>query len=154
MKITKILLLCVFTLLFVCNCRSTKGISSSEKRMENKKEIPTNVSTSNQFRALWYDFKEESNNFKTDNFTPSEKLINTYNLRLQNGEYYFSGFLTVTDDFEKKIFTHLGGSLVSYTSELYSFRFPLKNITELVNIKGIKRIELSISTQKMNFNED
>ncbi|MFV0468524.1 MAG: hypothetical protein ACK5MK_06310 [Dysgonomonas sp.] len=118
--------------------------------MDQKKEsiesisLPESISFSNGFRMFWDDLKEDSNNFRFENYVPSKEFISKYNLKKgDDGKYLVTGFLQVESNFDATLLSSIDCSFVRYTDQLNSFRIPVDKIPELVKTKGIIRVESS-----------
>lgn len=140
--IKKLIILFIFIqTLILLNCSTTKQKMNTES-VVNSSELPSSVSYSMEFRRLWNDLKNESNEFNMQNFQPSEHLINTYRLKEISGSYVVSGMILVNNSFDIEDIINLKGSCSFYSDQLGSFAIPLEKIPAFVHLEGLERIEL------------
>lgn len=127
------------------SCSTTNKFVS---KLPINRELPNNISFSNEFRSFWVMFVEEVNKVSSiDKYVPSDDILTFYSLSNDNGVYYLSGYLSVNNDFDLIMFEKKGGELVKFSDTLYTFRFPLKNITSMFDVKGITAVEITNKVQ-------
>ncbi len=125
-------------------CHTNKSMSKTEHTVVTTDyTLPQEVSASASFRMFWdtwtADLKQSGKTL--DEYIPSERLIQRFVLRPQNGEYLVTGFLHTNDEFNVDALTQLGGYGVKYNDSMYSFAIPLRSLPQFVTLPGITYIE-------------
>lgn len=109
-------------------CTTLKQLASS---------LPSTLSCNPTFMQLWNDFTALKGS------SLSQDFIQKYLPEQDEESYIIAGYITTNESFSKDSFEALGGTLVDYNNGLYSFRMPIKNLTQMVQLQGITRIELA-----------
>ena len=125
-------------------CHTNKSAPTHPPTAETASDfLPEGINVSASFRMFWdtwtADLKQSGKTL--DEYVPSERLIQRFVLRPQNGEYLVTGFLHTNDEFNVDALTQLGGYGVKYNDSMYSFAIPLRSLPQFVTLPGITYIE-------------
>lgn len=140
---------CLTSILLLCFCVSLSTACQSMRTTARLNEpidthiLPLDVKASNGFRVFWSRLQGELKGNDIKNFIPSKEFAEEFGLQLTNGRYYLSGILRVDSLFAPESVSSLEGSTSKYTDSIYTFRIPVQRLMDLLNVKGLERIENS-----------
>lgn len=146
--------------LLVIQCTSSKRIINEDENLTEPEDIPafTHTGISHQSSSDIYPSflsnyamlfvedlaKETSVCDLPANFIPSAKLINRYPIEIMKDSIFcVSGFLDVAPNFKLDNLKRLGIQFIQGDYPFSTAIIPLKSICKLLQLKGIKRFELS-----------
>ena len=143
----KISLITIYLILCCISCNTTKHKEIShntELCMNTSAIVPESVHFSARFKMLWNDLSKETKHFENiDSYIPSKDIINKHQIKLQNGQYIFKGYLHTTPLFDKHGLEKSGIQITSYNDSLNVFSCPLNKIVTIANYPEITSIETS-----------
>ncbi len=131
-------------------CHTNKNMSTNTAPTETVNDIlPEGVNVSASFRMFWEawntDLRQKEDS--PEKYTPSDSLIKRFSLREQNGEYLLSGYLHAEEGFNPDNLSEISGYITRYSDSIYSFAVPLKSLSRLVALPGIRYIETASPVQ-------
>lgn len=137
----KKLILFVFPAIVMASCTTVR---KSSVTLPLKEDLPSTTQFSNEFRMFWFDYATEVNKKKKiDNYRPSAGMIAHYGLGKDGNTYFLSGNLTILPDiFNMDDAAQAGVRLKKMTYDIYTFSCDVKRLPLLIEIQGIKYIEL------------
>ena len=125
---------------------SLPSCSSSKQSVNNSMiSIKTNYPVSARTKQFVAELNNELpiKNDSLENYTPSNKLIEKYNIRKQEGLYYVSGFIKFSENFDKSNLEKIN-VFVGKTSNLIStVQVPLNKLNQFFQITGITYFEIA-----------
>ena len=128
-KYCRFLIVCVCVVMMSC---STQRLTS----------VPEGVECSPSFQLFWKDYVAETAGVKNlKHWVPSEDFVGTYGLT--GGDFVMSGFVYTDDTFDAEKTDVKGLSLNPYQEYVYSYRIPVRSVEQLLQVKGVRRIEIS-----------
>ncbi|BEG99538.1 hypothetical protein BSYN_18030 [Bacteroides sedimenti] len=107
---------------------------------------------SSGFNVFLTALSEEAEGNSLDQFVPSENLIKQFSLKKIDGLFNIFGFLQTDNSFQEKEVEKIGGKLIPYSLQIYSFHIPIESIQKLIQIKGITFIEINQKTRTKQTN--
>lgn len=139
---------CIFmSIILICGC------GTMNKQKINCISASAGVSVSPRLMALC-DILNECIKEKGDAglCTPDEQTIRSYALKSVNGEYWVSGVLTVTPDFQAdNDLTAKGIVLTALTPEVFSYSVPIRELNALLHLPGIVKADCARPVQLKSF---
>lgn len=129
---------------------------SASKKSRSKKEEAKQSSVENKFdlsmhtKSFLVALEKERAGKSTENFVPSEKLINTYDIKKLNGTYTISGFIKINDSYQEKALTQLNIKTGSAVSNIVTVVIPLESINSFLLISGIDYFEIGEKVELKN----
>lgn len=139
-----------FILILICSigCSSHQipGYMKSQKGVMNESRF------SSGFNVFLTALSEEAEGNSLDQFVPSENLIKQFSLKKIDGLFNIFGFLQTDHSFQEKEVEKIGGKLIPYSLQIYSFHIPIESIQKLIQIKGITFIEINQKTRTKQTN--
>lgn len=125
-----------FALSAIISCKNSEKATKNE---DNTKvtESSTTFNLSPKTKLFIKDYEAESK----DNITAD--FISKYNLKKLDTEYYFQGFATTNDLFEKEDFEKMGIRVGSKLGTQTTLTIPLTKINDFLNLNSITYFEIS-----------
>lgn len=129
---------------------------SATKKSSSKKDEPKQSSVENKFDLSMYTksflvaLEKERAGKSTENFVPSEKLINKYSIKKVNGTYTISGFIKINDSYQEKELTQLNIKTGSAVSNIVTVIITLESIDSFLLINGINYFEIGEKVEPKN----
>lgn len=120
---------------------------NSEKSVKMDKTEETEMTSSNfdlspKTKMFLKDFKNKSEVHKTDG-SLSENFIEKYSLKKIENIYYFQGFATINERFDKENLEEIGIKVGSNMGKQTTLTIPLTKINDFLNLKSITYFEIS-----------
>jgi len=141
-------LLCyALVIISLVECSSfNKSISSDNSHLSTMDR----AKLSNSFNSFWEELTEEANGKSLEQYIPSQALIERYSLKKQDQQILVSGFLHTDSTFNKADIECIGGNVVTYANKIKTFSVPIKNVSLLIQVKGITYIEIGRKVRTKN----
>ncbi len=145
--IAAIITVCAFCLT-TTSCCSTKKTATTKTNTSLVGELPSNIDFSTSFLVFWTAFQDDTKGLKSlENYKPSQEIIDLAAVSLVDDEYMLSGYLKTDANFDETAFAHLGGIINRIDETLATFKMPLKNVPEMLKLKGLVSVEAANRVQ-------
>lgn len=142
MKYTSIMILCC-ALLIACaaNYKTTKV-----------NPVTPHFPVSNNTQLFLFDYNNEVTQCEKQNrqFTPSQELVNKYQLNKLKNDYCVFGFIKVDSTFSEQQFSYDGMIVNSRAGQIVTVQIPLKHLSSFLQYSGIIYFDIA---HKMNINK-
>jgi len=130
----------ISTVLF--SCSSTKQ-NSKEKKVANSNSIEYKFDMSLHTKLFLQELEKEKNEKETENFIPSEKLIEKYSIKKINDLYTINGFIKANENFNENDLSSLNIQTNSKVGEIVTVTIPLNSIDNFLTLNGVKYFEIN-----------
>jgi len=138
MKYISILILAVVVL----SCSTAKKSTKNNKVAEaSSTEYKFDLSLQTKMFLQEYENEKEGKN--VEDFIPSQKLIDKYNIKVLDNIYTISGFIKVNNEYAEDKLTQLNINPASKVDNIVTVIIPLDTIDKFLIINGIDYFEIS-----------
>lgn len=148
-EITRVAHFCrMWVVLAVCGLIC--GCASSSKASVDKAEhlkLPQTVTGNKFLQLLLSDIQAQGKSTELKHYVPSAMVAEVCAIESTTDGYVLAGNLSVDDTFEADV-VRQGISVSPVSANLYTFRCPLSSLPALLQMRGVKRIELAGKVQK------
>lgn len=134
---------------FITSCFSIKQ-TNTENEVTELNSIKFKFDLSLYTKMFLQELEREKAVKNYDNYVPSKKLIEKYNLKKLNGIYTISGFIKINNEFNKNDLVQLNIKANSKIGEIMTVIIPLNSIEMFLKINGIIYFEISRKVELRN----
>ncbi len=130
-------------------CSATKK-SSSKKEETEQSSVENKFDLSLHTKLFLIALEKERAGKSTEDFVPSDKLINAYDIKKLNDTYIINGFIKIKDSYQEKELTQLNIKTGSAVSNIVTVIVPLESINSFLLISGIDYFEIGEKVELKN----
>jgi hypothetical protein len=145
MKVFTILL---FTI-FIASCFPTKQ-NKTENHIAKSNSIEYKFDLSLHTKIFLHELEKEKKGKENNNFIPSDKLIDKYNIMIENDIYTMSGFIKTQEGYSENDLTKLNIKTNSKIGKIITVIIPLSSIDNFLKLDGIKYFEINKKVELKN----
>ena len=122
---------------------SRKNIKTETNK--NVTVLATNFDVSAMTRSLINDIQEDllKQNIDIKKYRPSRYIIDNYSIQKITNNYYISGMIVISDDFDLTTLTNIGVIIGSQIGEITTVQIPIKNFDQFLNNNRVEYFQIS-----------
>jgi hypothetical protein len=127
-------------------CCGAKHMKNNTEMNQQKTDLIPIFDISAKTKLLINDIKTELNasKIKLENYTPSKKIIDSYNLLYIDNQIHISGLMLTNINFNKAKLDEISVKNGSSSGKITTVQIPLNKFDQFLKINGIEYFEVSI----------
>jgi len=131
---------------FFLSCNETKqAVKTNNENIMQTEIFQTTYNISARTKMFLSELENEISKAgkSIESFKPSEKLIESHNIRKQDDDYFISGFVKTNELFYRNSFEQINITFGQDTGNIITVQIPFKSLSQFLKGEGIEYFEIS-----------
>jgi hypothetical protein len=130
---------------FFFSCNGTKQTTTKNEKTMQTETFQTSYNVSARTKSFLAELEKEISEAgnSIENFKPSDRLIEVYNIRKQSDTYFISGFIKTNEHFDRNGLEQINVTLGQATGIIVTVQVPFKSLSQFLKTEGIEYFEIS-----------